>query len=103
MPPEPIILLDEPDDGLCDAHGWVSTDASEEDARGLLEQFCMDEDGSTPARPVGPAKRVWLEPDAGGMNWDSDITDDSRAVEFWQFDATETAPVSTNLKGDQDA
>ena len=49
-----ILLLDQPEDECCEERGWVSVDVPEDYARELLEDYCADENGVMPARPVGP-------------------------------------------------
>lgn len=92
------VLLDQPEDECCEARGWVSVDVPEDMARDLLADWCADEDGAMPARPAGPAKRVWLAADdltkpADEQRWQP--CEPGEGVEFWEFDATDVvAPPS---------
>lgn len=90
-----IVLVDAPWDGGCEDRGWVSADVSEDRARDLLTEFCVDEDGN-PARPLGPAKRVWLRltnpaADHEEQQWKLCKPTAKTAVAFYEFDATDTA------------
>jgi hypothetical protein len=92
----PIVLLDQPDDYLCEERGWVSTDATEDEARDLLIASCYAEDGRTNARPVGTPKRVWLKPDDKpdeDERWHRCEAADEGALEFYEFDAQDVEPV----------
>jgi hypothetical protein len=93
---EPIVLMDAPEDGYCESHGWISVDASEDEARDLLAPWCIDEDSEPGMRPAGPAKRVWLKPDGPldlAERWHKCEPTDEGAREFYEFDATDTVRV----------
>lgn len=86
---KPVLLLDDPDEEVCDELGWVETTVSEDEARDALVEFVFDEDGR-PARPIGAAKRVRLVPGDGdyaiGALWVPARPDDPNALEFYEFD-----------------
>lgn len=84
----PLVLVDQWDDKCCEQWGWVETTVSEDRAREVLAEFCVTEDGESPARPTGPATRVWVRPDAHGEVW-SPCAEAPDAVEFFKFDVTE--------------
>lgn len=93
---ETLILLDSPDEGYCEEFGWVTTDVSEEDARFLLKEFCVDVDGDPPHVPQGPAQKVFLAPiEKSEPDWPEEWRwfvveeDHPEALEFWQIDVTE--------------
>lgn len=50
-----IVLVDNPDDWPETV--WVEAD-TEDQARDRAAEFCCDEHGAIPYRPVGPAERV---------------------------------------------
>lgn len=93
-----ILLIDQPEEGYCEERGWVSCNSPMDEARLLLQTYCCDEDGRCPARPIGEPRRVWLrssnpEVDFDEQRWDPCEAEDGGAVEFWEFDATDTEPV----------
>lgn len=95
--PCPHILVDAPWDGGCEHTGWVEACVPEDRAREMLTEFCWDEDGHE-ARPVGPAKRVWLRlispaVDIEDQRWESCDAAAQGALEFFEFDATDTVRV----------
>jgi hypothetical protein len=90
-----IVLIDAPWDGWCEERGWVSTDVTEDRARDLLAEFCADEHGDNGARPIGLAKRVWLacvnpDEDHEDQRWEPCEPDAPGAIQFYEFDATDT-------------
>jgi hypothetical protein len=91
---EPLILLDAPEDELCVERGWVATDTPEERARDLLKPYIEDEDGFE-VRPAGPPARVWMKPEPSRVpneeQWVVCDAADEGAVEFWEFDVTDTS------------
>jgi hypothetical protein len=85
------ILLDSPDDGICESHGWVTTDTSVEEARNALREFCLDEDDEPGYLPQGDPTRVWLAPDGGSPEAEYWVKAESTATgarEFYEFDVT---------------
>jgi hypothetical protein len=89
-----VILFDQPADLFCEERGWVSINVPEDDARDLLAPYCADVYGRQPARPIGPAKRVWLAADDLSKPADEQLWHPCPAgegVEFWEFDATDTS------------
>lgn len=96
MSAAPIVLLDNPEEELCDERGWVEATSRLDAARDALVEFVFDDEGQT-ARPVGEPKRVWLAPEA------ADYVDEARwtvveegtpgAVEFFEFDVTDCQAV----------
>lgn len=87
-----MILLDQPEDELCEGRGWVETSVGEDEARDLLAPYCFDEDDKNPWRPdVGPATRVWLKPENPGPDeglWHPAEPGEPGAVEFWEIPAS---------------
>lgn len=96
--PEPIVLMDQPDDNYCEERGWVSTDVDADTARDLLAQFCYADDGRSNGRPAGEPRRVWLAPADASLPEDAwrwrTADDDTHAREFWEFDATDVTPIA---------
>jgi hypothetical protein len=96
MRTEPLVLLDQPDDEMCEEHGWIEATVSPDAARDLLIPFVYDEDGKS-ARPVGEARRVWLRacypchPDE--QRWFACEPTDLGAREFFAFDVTDCEAV----------
>jgi hypothetical protein len=91
---EPIVLLDAEE--FCESRGWVQANVSEDAARDLLAPSCYDEDGDTPARPNGPASRVWLKARTE-TDWRHCTPDEPGAVEFFEFDTTDTVYLGRKL------
>lgn len=95
--PAAMVLLDSPNDGVCEFLGWVEAIIGEEAARSLLAPFCCDEDGETGVRPSGQATRVLLSPDGPvddeSTLWDTYDPPGPDARWFWQFNAQDVAPV----------
>ncbi len=95
----PHVLMDTPD-GYCEERGWVEACVSEDRARDLLTEFCLTEDGNDGARPVGPVKRVHLRLRNPAAHWEDQLWVPCRpqaktAIEFYEFDATDTEPASS--------
>lgn len=91
-----IVLLDQPEDEFCEERGWVSCDVSVDHARWLLQDYCADEHGDVPARPVGDPKRVWLKADNSSAFKDEQRwhpCEPGEGVEFWEFDVTDAVAV----------
>jgi hypothetical protein len=89
----PTLLLDSPDDGYCESTGWVETVVTEDEARNLLAEWCMDENGDMPFRPVGAIKRVHMAPEKPGdetaeQMWHKSDEDAPGAMEFWEITVT---------------
>lgn len=77
--PQPIVLLDSPEDGYCEETGWVEATVDQERARDLLAEFRTSEDGDeTPFRPVGAVTPVKLVPASDPAKWGDDPES-----EFW--------------------
>jgi hypothetical protein len=91
LPTARLVLLDHAEDGYCERRGWVTVDATEDQARDALAEFCGDEDGESPWRPdCGPASRVWLglvdlEASYEDQRWRPCHKDVAGAREFWEI------------------
>lgn len=98
----PIVLLDSPDDELCEARGWVETTARVDAARDALIPFVFDDNGQS-ARPIGKPKRVWLAPEAADYadeaRWTEAAPDAAGALEFFEFDVTDCEAVEPPKDG----
>lgn len=99
MTSEVMVLLDQPEDAMCEERGWVEAIVSEDAARDLLVEFCVGEDGDDPVRPCGEAKRVWLRVTEPGRypdedRWHACEPTDEGAREFYEFDAQDVEKVA---------
>lgn len=97
---EPIVLLDQGEDGYCEDHGWVEATVDEGRARILISTWTLTPDGNgLGGWPVEPATRAWLRPSRERGDWwiHCDARDNG-AVEFWQFDVS-TAEARAPLSG----
>lgn len=97
-----MVLLDRPEDGMCEERGWVEATASEDLARDLLAPFCFDEDDA-PVRPCGEAKRVWLRPTNVSPypdedRWEVCESTDEGAQEFYEFDTQDCEKATPDVK-----
>lgn len=98
-----MVLIDQPEDAMCDERGWVETTVSEGQARDLLVPFCFDGEEDSPVRPCGEARRVWLRvtepgPHADEDRWYACESTDSGAREFYEFDAQDVEKVAPNVE-----
>jgi len=87
---DPLILMDQPEDGWCESLGWVQATVNESEARLLLAEWCADEDGEmTGAVPdCGRARIVRLAPEAGDGDYGTWYPCDEGAVGaliFWEI------------------
>jgi hypothetical protein len=96
----PLVLMDAPDDGICEEAGWVEIrpagwdrDVQVQEARKLIAPFWVGDDGEVGAEPVGAPTVVTLSPDPewvedGESNpmWDSYDPPGPGARNFWRFD-----------------
>jgi hypothetical protein len=95
----PLVLLDEPEDLICERTGWVEATVSVAMARELLMPYCVDsKSGDNPARPCGEPKRVWLHVAEPGPYPDEDRwticePDAKGAREFYAFDTEDCEAV----------
>lgn len=82
----PVVLLDTYDDGYCEERGYVQAIVTEDEARQLLKEFCLDDDGEPYVPDHGPAKRIWLAPDRADApeHWPPCDPADEDAMEFWE-------------------
>lgn len=85
MSTSPLVLVDTPEDGYCDAVGWVEATVSEDEARVLLSEWCVDEDGEDGLVPVGPAKRVKLSPQPGAHPDEERWYEADDGIDFWEI------------------
>jgi hypothetical protein len=97
----PLVLIDDPADGLCENFGWVEATVGEDRARDLLAELGVVGDPASDgyARPTGPAKRVFLRLHNPHeyfeeQRWDPCRPDAEGAHEFWMIDCTEVESVS---------
>jgi hypothetical protein len=91
----PVILLDEPEEGYCESHGWVSVDLPIDEAAKALAGFCLDEDGDPGYVPQGAPARVWLRPECDDVEsmWVPCDEGADSAREFYEFDVTDTEAI----------
>lgn len=89
----PQILVDEPEDGYCETLGWVEAVVGEDEARDALAEFCCDEHGDPPSRPVGSARIVHMRlinpaQDYEYQRWQRCTPRAKTGVEFWEIVVT---------------
>lgn len=87
---DPVVLLDQPEDGYCEEFGWVEASVGEERARELLAEFVGED---PPQRPTGPATRVTMRlrnpaADYEARRWVACSSTAKSGREFWQIDCT---------------
>lgn len=98
-----MVLMDQPEDAMCEERGWVEATVGEDEARDLLAPFCVGEDDDEPVRPCGEAKRVWLRvtepgPHADEDRWYACEQGDEGAREFYEFDAQDVEKVARDVQ-----